>query len=70
HGWQGTVVWNMLTNDRYIGRATYSGVKVTIPPLVSEELFERVGAAMALHGNAVQSQRHGAIIAPWIESCA
>lgn len=46
HGWQGTVVWNMLTNERYVGRATYSGVKVMIPPLVSEELFERVGAAM------------------------
>ena len=46
HGWQGTVVWRLLTNERYIGKAVYAGVEIKIPALVTEEQFERVGAAM------------------------
>lgn len=46
HGWQGTVIWTMITNERYIGKAKYAGVEIDIPALVTEEQFVRVGKAM------------------------
>ena len=46
HGWQGTVIWKMITSERYIGKAEYAGVEIDIPALVTEEQFVRVGKAM------------------------
>lgn len=44
--WSTSYLARLIKNPAYIGRAQMMGVEVPFPPLVSEELFERVQAAV------------------------